>query len=115
MVISWVYGIDKALGNLREMGIRLNKVMHGYWWLVWTILTPIASLVSTKLNRHRSASVFTASVGGRQRKWRAHTLRVSINVLSNKYKSDYKSEFLSTEQYFLPTHNHHRLLPPCGD
>lgn len=49
MVISWVYGIDRALGNLREMGIRLHKSVRGYWWVVWVVLTPIASLVSITL------------------------------------------------------------------
>lgn len=49
MVLSWVYGMDKTLDNLREMGIRLNKAVSGYWWVVWTILTPIASLVSNTL------------------------------------------------------------------
>ena len=41
--------MDKTLDNLREMGIRLNKAVSGYWWVVWTILTPIASLVSNTL------------------------------------------------------------------
>lgn len=44
VVLSWVYGIDRTLENIAEMGIKLNKFVCGYWKLVWMILTPIGSI-----------------------------------------------------------------------
>lgn len=32
------------IGNMREMGMKLNKWQRGYWWAVWMVITPIFSL-----------------------------------------------------------------------
>jgi hypothetical protein len=45
IVVSWVYGFDKAFDNIHEMGMKFNKILRNYWWLTWVVLTPIFSLV----------------------------------------------------------------------
>ncbi|XP_077288856.1 sodium- and chloride-dependent glycine transporter 1-like [Arctopsyche grandis] len=40
--VAWCYGASKALDDLNYMGMKLGCFLRGYWWLVWTILTPVA-------------------------------------------------------------------------
>ena len=49
--VSWVYGIDRFFGDIREMGMRLPKVVKGYWKACWLVVTPaiLAVLVVWKL------------------------------------------------------------------
>ncbi|GAB0092575.1 Transporter [Sergentomyia squamirostris] len=44
VIISWVYGINRAFSNLHDMGIKFNTAMRGYWWIVWTVIAPIGSI-----------------------------------------------------------------------
>lgn len=46
VVISWVYGIQRTFDNLADMNIRFHKIVRAYWWTVWVVLTPVASVVS---------------------------------------------------------------------
>lgn len=56
VVISWVYGIQRTFDNLADMNIRLHKIVRAYWWAVWVVLTPVASVVSCfiKLSPHNN-------------------------------------------------------------
>ncbi|XP_037036283.1 sodium- and chloride-dependent GABA transporter 2-like [Bradysia coprophila] len=44
VVISWVYGIQRTFDNLADMNIRFHKIIRAYWWAVWVVLTPVASV-----------------------------------------------------------------------
>jgi len=44
IVISWVYGFDRIIENLWEMGMKFNATLRYYWWTVWMIITPIFSV-----------------------------------------------------------------------
>ncbi|XP_059613592.1 sodium- and chloride-dependent glycine transporter 1-like [Phlebotomus argentipes] len=44
VIISWVYGLDRAFSNLASMGMKFNRATRGYWWIVWTIATPIGAI-----------------------------------------------------------------------
>lgn len=50
VVISWVYGMDKAIANMAEMKITVNKYVRAYWWFIWMIATPIICLVRIYYN-----------------------------------------------------------------
>lgn len=56
VVISWVYGIQRTFDNLADMNIRFHKIIRAYWWAVWVVLTPVASVVSCfiKLSLHNN-------------------------------------------------------------
>lgn len=56
VVISWVYGIHRTFDNLGDMKIRLHKIIRAYWWAVWVVITPVASVVSCfiKLSSHNN-------------------------------------------------------------
>lgn len=43
--VAWVYGCNNIIKNMVEMTINLSKVAQWYWWICWTILTPIALVV----------------------------------------------------------------------
>ncbi|XP_055378881.1 sodium- and chloride-dependent glycine transporter 1-like [Condylostylus longicornis] len=45
VIISWVYGMDRALNNFIDMGIKFNCLVRYYWKCVLVVLTPIASVV----------------------------------------------------------------------
>lgn len=45
-VIAWFYGSKRFLNNMRQMKMRLNKVVSWYWWTCWVILTPLSLVVS---------------------------------------------------------------------
>lgn len=44
VVISWVYGMDRILFNIREMEIKLSPFMRMYWRAIWVVITPIGAL-----------------------------------------------------------------------
>ncbi|XP_055703407.1 sodium- and chloride-dependent glycine transporter 1-like [Phlebotomus papatasi] len=44
VIISWVYGLDRAFRNLADMGMKFNRILKTYWSFVWIIITPIGSL-----------------------------------------------------------------------
>jgi SNF family Na+-dependent transporter len=44
VVFSWVYGMGKTIENIREMGMKFNKLVKIYWKAVWIVITPIGSL-----------------------------------------------------------------------
>lgn len=50
VVISWVYGMDKAIANMLEMKITVNKYVRAYWWFIWMIATPLICLVNEIIN-----------------------------------------------------------------
>lgn len=48
--VSWAYGCHKFLDHMNDMGIHLSKFSYWYWWICFTILTPITLVVSYFLN-----------------------------------------------------------------
>lgn len=46
VVLSWVYGFERTLDNIHEMGMNLRKYafVEKYWKAVWFYITPIGSL-----------------------------------------------------------------------
>ena len=40
ILVSWVYGANNVMENLKEMGMNLSKPMKIYWKLCWCIVTP---------------------------------------------------------------------------
>lgn len=46
VIISWVYGMQRSMDNLADMGMRMNVVLRRYWWLVWVLLSPAGCVVS---------------------------------------------------------------------
>ncbi|XP_049860179.1 sodium- and chloride-dependent GABA transporter 1-like [Schistocerca gregaria] len=41
IVVAWVYGGNRFLDNIAEMGMKLCKITRCYWWFAWTIMAPI--------------------------------------------------------------------------
>jgi Sodium:neurotransmitter symporter family len=62
VVVSWVYGFGKTFDNLNEMGMKFNKFLRNYWWLMWVVLTPIFSLVSILFLLFRSTGDRATSI-----------------------------------------------------
>lgn len=44
VVLSWVYGIERTLTNIREMGIKINRVSKMYWKCVLVVVTPVSCI-----------------------------------------------------------------------
>ena len=44
LLVSWIYGTDKFMENIREMGIHLNPCMAAYWKICWKFITPVLLL-----------------------------------------------------------------------
>lgn len=41
VILAWIYGMSRALDNIKEMGMKLMKVTRLYWTSVWVVLTPL--------------------------------------------------------------------------
>jgi len=41
IMIAWVYGCEKFLGNIEEMGMKLPKVVKMYWTAMWFAVSPL--------------------------------------------------------------------------
>lgn len=41
IIVSWFYGVDRFLGHIYEMGMRLPKFMVMFWTICWSVVTPI--------------------------------------------------------------------------
>lgn len=50
IVLSWVYGIDRVFDNLSQMNMKFSAGVRMYWWITWTLVTPIASFVSISIS-----------------------------------------------------------------
>ena len=52
VLVSWVYGVERFLGNIEEMGMKLSKFAKLYWKICWSFVTPILciALAITSLN-----------------------------------------------------------------
>ncbi|CRK99499.1 CLUMA_CG012818, isoform A [Clunio marinus] len=44
IVLSWVYGMSRTIDNIRDMGMKLRKLILVYWKSVWIVITPIGSV-----------------------------------------------------------------------
>ncbi|KAK3926811.1 Sodium- and chloride-dependent glycine transporter 2 [Frankliniella fusca] len=44
IVVSWVYGCERFLENLSQMGIKFYAPIRAYWRFVWVFASPIISL-----------------------------------------------------------------------
>ncbi|XP_023324598.1 sodium-dependent dopamine transporter [Eurytemora carolleeae] len=43
-LVAWVYGYQKFLGNIEEMGIQLSKPIRSMWIVLWCAVCPIIIL-----------------------------------------------------------------------
>jgi len=41
ILVSWLYGVDNFLDNIREMKMNLPKPVEWYWKICWTVVTPL--------------------------------------------------------------------------
>ena len=41
VIVAWLYGIDKFCENIKEMEMRIPKIMEFYWKACWCFITPI--------------------------------------------------------------------------
>lgn len=44
VVLSWVYGMERTLQNIQDMGMKFLLVTRIYWKSVWMFITPIGSV-----------------------------------------------------------------------
>jgi solute carrier family 6 (neurotransmitter transporter, glycine) member 5/9 len=44
IVLSWVYGIDRTLTNIKQMEIKFNRLTKFYWKAIWLVISPIRLL-----------------------------------------------------------------------
>jgi solute carrier family 6 amino acid transporter-like protein 5/7/9/14 len=44
VLVSWIYGAEKFLGNISEMGIKLPTATKYYWLICWRLVTPLILL-----------------------------------------------------------------------
>ena len=40
ITISWFYGLDRIFVHIEEMGMKLPRLLKGYWHACWAIITP---------------------------------------------------------------------------
>ena len=40
MIVAWVYGTDRVVGNLYEMRVRLGGASKWYWTICWRFVCP---------------------------------------------------------------------------
>lgn len=40
LLVMYLYGWRNFMENIEEMGIRIPKVLKGYWLLMWLVVTP---------------------------------------------------------------------------
>ena len=45
ILVSWCYGADNFLNNIKEMGMKLPWLIKMYWKMCWMFITPIILLV----------------------------------------------------------------------
>ena len=51
VIVAWVYGADRLMGNLGEMGVRQGGALRWYWTVCWRFVCPavLAVLVGSTL------------------------------------------------------------------
>lgn len=49
--VSWFYGAKRFLENMRSMSMELSCVFYWFWWVIWTVITPVALLVRSSIPR----------------------------------------------------------------
>ncbi|KAJ8958268.1 hypothetical protein NQ318_017412 [Aromia moschata] len=42
IAVSWVYGCNRFLDNMADMGMTLSKWSRYFWWTSWVIITPLS-------------------------------------------------------------------------
>ena len=45
VLVSWFYGAENFLNNIKEMGMKLPRPIKMYWKICWMFITPIILLV----------------------------------------------------------------------
>ena len=45
ITISWFYGVDKFMGHVKEMGIRMPRPLKIYWYTCWIVVSPALLLL----------------------------------------------------------------------
>jgi hypothetical protein len=45
IVVGWMYGAERLLQNLDEMGMKINPILRMYWKICWKFITPIVLLL----------------------------------------------------------------------
>jgi len=41
IMVAWFYGVDKFLGNIAEMKMKLSPVVKMYWKVMWLVVSPV--------------------------------------------------------------------------
>lgn len=42
ILLSWVYGFENSFELIKEMGMKIPKIIKfGYWWPMWMAITPL--------------------------------------------------------------------------
>ena len=41
VLVAWLYGVDKFLANIKEMGLHLPKPVEWYWKACWGVISPL--------------------------------------------------------------------------
>jgi len=49
ILVAWVYGAEKFLGNIKEMSVPMPRVFFYYWKLMWIVVSPIILITITIL------------------------------------------------------------------
>ena len=51
VIVAWVYGTGRLMGNLGEMGVRQGSALKWYWTVCWRFVCPavLAVLVGSTL------------------------------------------------------------------
>ena len=45
VMVSWLYGVNNFLNDIKMMDIKIPKVMEFYWRFCWCLVTPVSILV----------------------------------------------------------------------
>ena len=44
VIVSWFYGVNNFLNDIKKMGIRIPRIFEYYWRFTWCLLTPLSIL-----------------------------------------------------------------------
>ena len=44
VVVGWIYGAERVLHDLEDMGMKINPVLKIYWTVCWKCITPLSLL-----------------------------------------------------------------------
>ena len=79
VIVAWVYGTDRLMGNLGEMRVRQGSALRWYWTVCWRFVCPavLAVLVGSTLYEMSTAEALD-HVTPRVLRWLMHLLLLAI-------------------------------------